>query len=230
VVQLTLPAFSGTCDVAIASGFFTSNVVDQRPVPFQNFQVWNLSGTSSDTGQENRLDLVADGLNGVAGRNGIDFANLDLSDLTASGDAWIGNASTAGTTLPGRAISYSSFEVWSLACRGGETVHQADHGSHPRSANRVPGASRKSVPADPGVCSCQQPISPLAAISSRHSDPCGGISWHWERRAPPPEWWRGCLGTCNPTRLPQHPHRYVKIPDTLTSITQSKYVKVHRHS
>jgi hypothetical protein len=218
VAQLTLPAFSGAGDILVSSGFFLSNVVDQRVVPFQNLQVWNLSGATSDTGpasftrplgamiagplsgslveqadaiqstvagvsivdfyasvtfvvpadltvpwdvilgfrdtgggnhyrltvastgewrlsietntpiatgtvtnllttpgQENRLDLVVDGLQGVAGLNGVDFATLDLSALTAPGDIWIGSASRDSTTLPGRAIPYNNFEVWSFA-------------------------------------------------------------------------------------------------------------------
>jgi hypothetical protein len=56
-----------------------------------------------------------EGVNGAATLNGVDFATLDLSGSTASGDVWITTANVDSTTLPGRSTAYSAFEVWATA-------------------------------------------------------------------------------------------------------------------
>jgi len=214
---LNLPQPAAAGDVAISSGFYSDNLVHLRPVPFQNFQVWNLSAASTSTGspftmtpttiiagpasgslleradtvqttisgvnvsdffttvvfvvpadvsvpwdftigfrdaggvdhyrltitsggqwrialgtnapaasgtvanlatspgQENTIDLLVQSSAGAVALNGTDFAVLDLSSGSTSGDVWIATGNSSSNTLPGRTTQFSDFEVWSLA-------------------------------------------------------------------------------------------------------------------
>jgi len=66
-------------------------------------------------GQINTLEVLVQGVNGLAALNGIDISQFDTSTSLAAGDVWLGTAVMGSTTAPGRSTAYAAFEVWSLA-------------------------------------------------------------------------------------------------------------------
>ncbi|MGD9713320.1 MAG: hypothetical protein AB7V46_14800, partial [Thermomicrobiales bacterium] len=75
----------------------------------------NVTNLLTSPGQVNTLEVLVQGVNGLAALNGTDISQFDASASLVAGDVWVGTAVVNSTTQPGRSTLYSDFEVWNLA-------------------------------------------------------------------------------------------------------------------
>ena len=101
---------------------------DQYRLTITSDSEWTLSYAGEDTldsgtidnlliapGEENTVELYADGDDGAVAVNGVEAGSLDLSEVTDSGDVWIATAATNDTTVVGRTTEFRDFKVYALA-------------------------------------------------------------------------------------------------------------------
>lgn len=80
----------------------------------ESIDTGNLDNLLIDPGDENVIEVYADGGAGALALNGDEIATLDLSDETAAGGIWIGTAATLQTTLVDRETEFRDFQVWEI--------------------------------------------------------------------------------------------------------------------
>ena len=112
----------------VTFGFRDIGGNDQYRLTIDSDGGWTLSYAGDDTldsgnvenlllapGDENTVEMFADGDDGALAVNGVDAGSLDLSEVTDSGDVWIATAATNDTTVVGRTTEFRDFKVYALA-------------------------------------------------------------------------------------------------------------------
>ncbi|MCO5222469.1 MAG: hypothetical protein M9947_12930 [Thermomicrobiales bacterium] len=78
------------------------------------YQTGNAYGFQSEPGEQNLVEVVADGNTGYLAINGTVVAVLDLSPSAAAGDIWVAAGLNVPDILSGRVSTVQDFEIWPL--------------------------------------------------------------------------------------------------------------------
>ncbi len=78
------------------------------------YQTDKAHGFQSEPGEQNTIELVADGETGYLAINGTVVAVLDLSPSLAAGDVWVAAGLNAPGIVDGRTSTVSDFQIWGL--------------------------------------------------------------------------------------------------------------------
>lgn len=71
-------------------------------------------GFQSEPGEQNVVEVVADGATGYLAINGTVVAILDLSGSSAAGDVWVAAGLNLPDIAPGRTSTVADFQIWAL--------------------------------------------------------------------------------------------------------------------
>lgn len=78
------------------------------------YQTGEAHGFQSEPGEQNTIEVVANGDTGYLAINGTVVAVLDLSPSNAAGDIWVAAGLDPADILSGRSSTVSDFTIWSL--------------------------------------------------------------------------------------------------------------------
>jgi hypothetical protein len=78
------------------------------------YQVGKAHGFQSEPGEQNTVEIVADGNTGYLAINGTLVAILDLSPSSAAGDVWVAAGLNVPDIVTGRTSVVTDFQIWAL--------------------------------------------------------------------------------------------------------------------
>jgi len=78
------------------------------------YQTGNAHGFQSEPGEQNTVEVVADGNTGYLAINGTVVAILDLSTSSTAGDVWVAAGLNVPDIVSGRTSVVSDFQIWAL--------------------------------------------------------------------------------------------------------------------
>ena len=78
------------------------------------YQSGKAHGFQSEPGEQNTIEIVADGDTGYLAINGTVVGILDLSPSSAAGDVWVAAGLNESDIVSGRTSSVTDFEIWAL--------------------------------------------------------------------------------------------------------------------
>lgn len=78
------------------------------------YQSGKAHGMQSEPGEQNVIEVVANGDTGYLAINGTVVAVLDLSASSAAGDVWVAAGLNQADIASGRTSTVTDFEVWAL--------------------------------------------------------------------------------------------------------------------
>lgn len=78
------------------------------------YQTGKAYGFQSEPGEQNTVEVVADGSTGYLAINGTVVAILDLSPSSAAGDVWVAAGLNVPDIVAGRTSVVSDFQIWAL--------------------------------------------------------------------------------------------------------------------
>ena len=78
------------------------------------YQIGEAHGFQSEPGEQNTIEVVADGNTGYLAINGTVVAILDLSPSSAAGDVWLAAGLNVPDIVTGRTSVVTDFQIWAL--------------------------------------------------------------------------------------------------------------------
>ncbi len=78
------------------------------------YQTGKAHGFQSEPGEQNIVEVVADGNTGYLAINGVVVAILDLSPSSNAGDVWVAAGLNVPDIVTGRTSVVTDFEIWAL--------------------------------------------------------------------------------------------------------------------
>jgi flagellar capping protein FliD len=78
------------------------------------YQSGKAHGFQSEAGEQNTVEIVADGDTGYLAINGTVVGVLDLSPSSAAGDVWVAAGLNESDIVTGRTSTVTDFEIWAL--------------------------------------------------------------------------------------------------------------------
>ncbi len=78
------------------------------------YQTGEAHGFQSEPGEQNTIELVADGDTGYLAVNGTVVGIIDLSGSSAAGDVWVAAGLNEADIVSGRTSTVTDFEIWAL--------------------------------------------------------------------------------------------------------------------
>jgi hypothetical protein len=78
------------------------------------YQTGKANGLQSEPGEQNTIEVVADGNTGYLAINGTVVAILDLSPSSAAGDVWVAAGLNVPDIVAGRTSVVTDFQIWAL--------------------------------------------------------------------------------------------------------------------
>jgi hypothetical protein len=78
------------------------------------YQTGKAHGFQSEPGEQNTIEIVADGDTGYLAIDGTVVGILDLSQSSAAGDVWVAAGLNESDIVSGRTSTVTDFEIWAL--------------------------------------------------------------------------------------------------------------------
>ena len=78
------------------------------------YQTGKAYGMQSEPGEQNTIEVVADGNTGYLAINGTVVAILDLSPSSNAGDVWVAAGLNVPDIVTGRTSTVTDFQIWAL--------------------------------------------------------------------------------------------------------------------